>query len=173
MLLVLALGLLVGGLSGVLGIGGGVFLIPGLMYLFDYSQKKAQGTTLAAMIPPIGLFAALQYYKQGYVDIRAAVCIAAGFSLGAFITAGYIEQIPTAVLSRLFGCLLLFIGVRFIIQSDRRAAIVFGAGIAFAATWTTFFLLRHVGSRYHVRPYFKDAMRSQATGTPATADYQI
>ena len=66
--IVLYLGLLIGGLSGVLGIGGGVFLIPGLMYLCKFSQQRAQGTTLGELVSPIGLFAAMQYYRQGNVD---------------------------------------------------------------------------------------------------------
>lgn len=167
------LGLAVGGLSGVLGIGGGVLLIPGLMYLFHYSQKEAQGTTLAAMIPPIGLFAAIQYHRQGFVNPWAAVWIALGFAIGAFLTAGYISQISPAVLSRAFGALLLVLGVRMILLSDRAAHVAAGAIAAFTFTWASFILMRGVGRRHGVRPRFREAMERSASASPPDADYQI
>src|SRR5687768_7893067 len=80
----LAFGMAIGTVSGLLGIGGGILLIPGLMLLFGHSQQEAQGTSLAAMIPPIGLFAALVYYRAGHVQLPVAGMIALGFAVGAY-----------------------------------------------------------------------------------------
>ena len=172
-LFILLLGLVVGGLSGILGIGGGVFLIPGLMYFFHFSQQKAQGTTLGAMVPPIGLFAALQYYKQGFVDVSAAVCIAIGFTAGAFLTAGLIKYIPTTLLSQIFGTLMLFLGMRMVVMSERQSSLVISAGIAWTLAWGTYFISRHWGARFGVRPSYSTVLKDIAIGSPVGADYQI
>ena len=76
-------GLAVGVASGMLGIGGAVILVPALVLLFGYSQARAQGTSIGALVPPIGIFAALQYYRAGLLDVRAATFIALGFVFGA------------------------------------------------------------------------------------------
>lgn len=73
----------IGVVSGLLGIGGGVLLIPGLMLLFGFSRAESAGTSLAVMVPPIGLFAALVYYQHGYVRLPVVGFIAVGFLLGA------------------------------------------------------------------------------------------
>lgn len=171
--LTLVLGLVVGGLSGILGIGGGVFLIPGMIYLLHFTPQKAQGTTLAAMVPPIGLGAALQYYRQGFVDLQAAACIAAGFTLGAFITSSFVHYISSTLLTQIFGSLLLFMGVRMVLMSDRVSSIMFGAVVAWTLAWGSYFIFRSWGKRYGVRPNFRSVAREFAAGSPPTADYQI
>lgn len=79
LLLLFAFGIGVGVLSGLLGIGGGVVLVPGLILLFGFSQAEAQGTSLAVLIPPIGIFAAIIYYQHGYVRLPVVGVIALGF----------------------------------------------------------------------------------------------
>ncbi len=76
-------GVAIGIVSGLLGIGGGVLLVPGLMLLFGFSQSEAQGTNLAVLIPPIGIFAAMIYYQNGYVRLPVVGLIALGFVFGA------------------------------------------------------------------------------------------
>src|SRR5476651_1302952 len=107
------LGVLVGGFSGLVGIGGGVVLVPILVYFFKFSQQQAQGTTLALLLPPIGIFAVWEYYKKGFVDIRVALLLAIGFILGSFLSAKFAVGIPTVILQRIFGFLLLVIGIKF------------------------------------------------------------
>ena len=103
-LLFLALfGVVVGILSGLLGIGGGIVLVPGLMLLFGFSQPEAQGTSLAVLIPPIGLFAAMVYYQHGYVRLPVVGWIALGFVVGAFIGAKLVPSIPLSALRIAFG----------------------------------------------------------------------
>ena len=75
MILLLLLGIIAGAISGLIGIGGGVIIVPALVYLFGLSQHQAQGTTLALLVPPIGLLAAWTYYRQGYVDLKMAAWI--------------------------------------------------------------------------------------------------
>jgi uncharacterized membrane protein YfcA len=169
----LLLGLFVGALSGLLGIGGGVLLIPGLMFLFGFSQQEAQGTTLAAMIPPIGLFAAIQYHRQGFVNPWAAAWIAIGFAVGAFLTAGYIKYISPAILSRAFGALLLFLGVRMILQSHRAAYVAAGAVAAWICAWFVYMFFRGIGLRHGVRPHFRAAIERSAAASPPDADFEI
>ncbi len=111
-LLYLALGLGVGTLSGLIGIGGGVLITPALIYLFGFSQHHAQGTTLALLVPPIGLLGAWTYFQQGYVDTRAAALICLGFVLGGLVGARFAVDLPEALLRRIFGISLIIIGIR-------------------------------------------------------------
>jgi len=100
--LFIALGLLAGCLSGLIGIGGGVILVPALIFFFGMSQHLAQGTTLALMVPPIGFLAAWSYYKQGYVNLRIAALVCVGFFFGGFCGAKLAEILPNATLEKIF-----------------------------------------------------------------------
>ena len=113
-LLYVLLGLIAGALSGLIGIGGGIILIPALILLFGFTQHAAQGTTLAIMIPPIGILAALTYYKHGYVDLKVAAFICLGFVLGGFIGAKVATSLSNAILERIFGISLLLIAIKMI-----------------------------------------------------------
>jgi hypothetical protein len=170
---VLVLGLGVGAVSGVLGIGGGLLMIPGLIYVFGFSQQKAQGTTLAALVPPVGLLAAIQYYRQGFVDPWAALWLAIGFAVGAFISAGFIEDINAAVLTQLFAMLLLFLGVRMLLSSDRLVQAFAGALIAWLFAWALFLVCRHWGKRFAVRPRLEVRLDESAKTRPVDNDFQI
>ena len=109
------LGLLAGIFSGFLGLGGGTIVIPALVYLLAYTQHEAQGTTLAMMIPPIGLLAAMRYYYAGNVKIVPAALLCAGFFIGGLIGAIFVQKIPDIVLRRIFGTFLLLISLEMII----------------------------------------------------------
>jgi hypothetical protein len=108
----LLLGLAVGALSGLIGIGGGVLITPALVYLFHFSQHQAQGTTLALLVPPIGLLGAWTYYRQGFVDVRVAVLICLGFFLGGLVGAKFAVGIPEVWLRRVFGTAMLAVAIR-------------------------------------------------------------
>lgn len=108
------LGLLAGALSGLIGIGGGLIIIPSLVFLLKFSQLQAQGTTLAAMVPPIGLLAAITYYSRGYVDLKVAVLICLGFFFGGFIGAKISTALPNIVVQRIFGSVLLLVSLKMI-----------------------------------------------------------
>lgn len=111
------MGLLAGTLSGLLGIGGGIIIIPALVYLFKMSQHQAQGTTLALMVPPIGLLAAWIYYKQGYVAIKPALLICLGFVIGGLLGAKVATGISDVILKKIFGVALLVLSIKMIFFS--------------------------------------------------------
>ena len=110
----LLLGLIAGALSGLIGIGGGVVIVPALVFLFGFSQHLAQGTTLALLVPPIGILAAWTYYRQGYVDLHVAALICLGFFVGGLIGAKFATALSNVVLERIFGVALFLIALKMI-----------------------------------------------------------
>jgi hypothetical protein len=110
----LLLGLAAGILSGLVGIGGGILIVPALVFLFGFSQQQAQGTTLALLVPPIGILAAWTYYKHGFVEIRVAAIIAAGFIVGSIFGARYATGISNDMLGKIFGLFLVLVGMKMI-----------------------------------------------------------
>ncbi|HEY6386404.1 MAG TPA: sulfite exporter TauE/SafE family protein [Candidatus Acidoferrum sp.] len=106
-LIILLLGLAVGVLVGLLGIGGGVVLVPALVYLLQMDQHLAQGTSLFILLPPVGLGALREYWNQGQVDLRAGILCALGMLLGGYL--GGLIAVPLASrhLKGLFGCFLI------------------------------------------------------------------
>lgn len=114
-LLYVLLGILAGMLSGLIGVGGGVIIVPALIFLFGLSQHQAQGTTLALMVSPIGLPAAWTYYKQGDVDVAAALLISVGFIFGGYWGAKWATGLPNIMLERIFGVAMLLIGIKMLL----------------------------------------------------------
>jgi uncharacterized membrane protein YfcA len=112
--LFIILGIIAGALSGLVGIGGGVIIVPVLVLLFHFSQKEAQGTTLALLIPPLGVFAAMAYYKAGYVNVKAALFIILGFIIGSILSSQYAVGLSSALLTKGFGVFLLAVAVKLI-----------------------------------------------------------
>ena len=110
-ILYLLLGLFAGVLSGLIGIGGGTIIVPALIYLFGLTQHQAQGTTLALLIPPIGLLAAWTYYKNGYVNITIAIFICFGFFIGGLVGAKVAVGLSNEILRKVFGFVLLLIAL--------------------------------------------------------------
>jgi uncharacterized membrane protein YfcA len=108
----LLIGLVSGVLGGMLGIGGGVIVIPALVYVFGMSQQMSQGTTLAMMLPPIGAFAAFVYWKNGFVNWQAAALICVGFLIGGYFGAKIAMAVPTGILKKLFGVFLLILSLQ-------------------------------------------------------------
>ena len=110
--LILLIGLVVGMVSGVVGIGGGILFIPALVYLLGMDQYKAQGTSLGALLAPVGLLAFLEYYRRGHADLRVALLLAAGFLVGGYFGAAGAQHIPDLWLRRIFALTLVVIGGR-------------------------------------------------------------
>ncbi len=110
--LYILLGLVAGTLSGLVGIGGGILIIPALVYFFGFTQHQAQGTTLALMVPPIGLLAAWTYYAQGQVDLKIAGLICAGFFVGGYFGGKLAVGIPDVIMQRIFGGFLLLVSLK-------------------------------------------------------------
>lgn len=114
-LILLAIGLFAGILSGVIGIGGGIVIVPALVYLLGMNQLTAQGTTLALFLPPIGLLAVYNYYKASYVDIRSGLIMAVTFIIGGYIGSKISIGIDQTTVRRIFGAVILLIAVKMIL----------------------------------------------------------
>ncbi len=106
----LMIGLSAGLLSGVFGIGGGILIVPALMYLLGFSQNLATGTSLAILLPPVGIAAVWEYYKHGNVDLRAALIIALMVLVGSWLGARIATQLDAKILKTLFGVFLVILG---------------------------------------------------------------
>lgn len=110
--LYIILGLIAGVLSGMLGIGGGIILVPALVFILGLTQHQAQGTTLALMVPPIGLLAALRYYQSGNVKLGMAGFICIGFFVGGLLGANLVQDLSEPLLRKGFAVFLLFVSLR-------------------------------------------------------------
>ncbi len=119
-LLLIVIGLSAGMLSGLFGIGGGVLIVPALVYGLGFSQKLATGTSLAILLPPVGLAAVLEYYRGGYVDIKAAAFIAIALVIGAWFGARWGSQASTEGLKAGFGIFLVVLGLYIVYDVYRK-----------------------------------------------------
>src|ERR1700732_2870433 len=109
-------GLAVGVLSGIVGIGGGIMIVPVLVYFLHMSQHRAQGTSLAALLAPVGALAFWEYYKAGNVNLKAGLLIATGFLIGGYFGGLWAQHLSEMVLRRAFGTLLVMIGIRLLLS---------------------------------------------------------
>jgi uncharacterized membrane protein YfcA len=112
LIICLAVGLAAGVMSGLVGIGGGIVIVPALVFVLGFTQQKAQGTTLALLVPPIGILAALHYYREGLVDVKIAGIICLGFLLGGLIGARIATGLPDGILEKIFAIVLLFVSLK-------------------------------------------------------------
>ena len=115
-ILYLLIGATAGVSSGLLGIGGGIILVPALVLLVGLTQQQAQGTTLILLTAPFGLLAAITYYRSGHADVKIATILGAGFFFGAFFGAKIATNIPTVVLAKVFGVALLLVGLKMLLS---------------------------------------------------------
>ena len=114
-LLLICIGLAAGILSGLIGVGGGIIIVP-MLLLLGFSQQQAQGTSLAALLPPVTLLAVINYYKEGYVDWRYAILISAFFILGGFLGSKIAISLDQRTLKKVFGFILLLIAGKMILS---------------------------------------------------------
>jgi len=113
-LVLIVIGLLAGILSGIVGIGGGLLMIPMLIFFLGLSQHAAQGTSLAVMLPPIGILAVMNYYKAGFVEWKFALIIAITFIIGGYFGAKFAVSVSPIVLKKIFGVVLLLAAIKMI-----------------------------------------------------------
>ena len=111
-LLLVLIGLVTGAFSGMLGLGGGLVIIPALIYIFGFSQHMANGTSLAMMLPPIGVFAAYNYFKAGQVNLKYAIILAVAFMIGSYFTSKIAVKIPENILRKTFSIFLLLVAFK-------------------------------------------------------------
>lgn len=114
----LALGLAAGVLGGLFGIGGGIVIVPALILVFKMKELDALGTSLAALIPPVGLLGAMKYHEAGHINVRYAGLIALGLFIGGYFGARLAPGMPPHLLQRLYGGLLAVIAIKMIFFTD-------------------------------------------------------
>lgn len=106
------IGLAAGVLSGLFGIGGGIVIIPALLLVARMPYLTATGTSLGALLLPVGALGAWQYYRSGHLDVRASLLVAVGLTLGAWAGARLAQHVPQAVLQRMFAVFLVIVAAR-------------------------------------------------------------
>ncbi len=111
-IILILIGLIAGIFSGLIGIGGALIIIPALIFILHMDQYSAQGTSLAIMLPPIGLLAAYNYYKAGALNLQYAMIIAAAFIIGGYFGSKMALSIPVDTLRKVFAIVLIFIALR-------------------------------------------------------------
>jgi uncharacterized membrane protein YfcA len=115
-LILIVIGIITGVMAGMLGIGGAIIMIPALVFLLGISQQTAQGTSLAVMLPPVGIIAAYNYYKAGHVNITFAIVLAVFFLVGSYFGSKLALTIPQNVLKKIFGVLLLLVAAKMLLS---------------------------------------------------------
>ena len=112
LILLIAIGIVTGVMAGMLGIGGAIIMVPSLVFIMGFSQQMAQGTSLAVMLPPIGIIATYNYWKAGYMNLKFAIILAICFIIGSYFGSKIAITLPESVLKKIFGILLLLVAVK-------------------------------------------------------------
>ena len=112
LILLILIGIVAGFLSGLIGIGGGILIVPALVILLGFSQKLAQGTSLGIMLLPIGILAVIQYHKEGYLNINYAAIVAVSFVLGSFFGSKLAVSLSDDKVKKIFAFILLIIAMK-------------------------------------------------------------
>lgn len=118
LLVLIGIGILTGFMAGMLGIGGAIIMIPALVFIMGMTQHAAQGTSLAVMLPPIGVIAAYNYYKAGEVNIKFALILAVAFLAGSYFGSKLALNLPQPVLKKIFGFLLLLVAIKMLFSKQ-------------------------------------------------------
>jgi uncharacterized membrane protein YfcA len=121
-LLLVAVGICAGILSGMVGVGGGIIIVPALVFFLAFSQKMAQGTSLGILLLPVGILGAIQYYKQGYIDMRVVVIISVAFLFGSYFGSKIALSLPQETVKKIFAILMIIIAVKMLFFDKHRKA---------------------------------------------------
>ena len=111
-IILLLVGIAAGTLSGMVGVGGGIIIVPALVYFLGFSQKMAQGTSLGILLLPVGLLGVMQFYKQGFIDVRVVLIISAAFFFGSYFGSRIALSISQETAKKVFAILLMLIAVK-------------------------------------------------------------
>lgn len=113
-IILVLIGLSAGFIGGALGVGGGIVIVPALVFIFGMTQHHAQGTSLAVLLFPVGILAVINYYRKGYVNFKFALILIVAFVLGSYFGSLFSISLPESTLKKLFGVLMLVAGLRMI-----------------------------------------------------------
>jgi uncharacterized protein len=111
-LIIIMVGVAAGILGGLVGVGGGIIIVPALVYFIGFSQKTAQGTSLGLIMLPVGILGVLQYYKQGHVDFKVVGILAIGFLIGSFFGSKFALSLPQETIKKIFAVLMVIIAIK-------------------------------------------------------------
>ena len=111
-LILIIIGLAAGILSGLVGVGGGLIIVPALVYFLSFSQKSAQGTSLGILLLPVGILAVMQYYQKGYIDIKVVLIVSLGFVFGGFFGSKFAVALPVATIKKAFAIMMLITALK-------------------------------------------------------------
>lgn len=170
----LLVGVLVGTISGMVGIGGGILVIPILMIAFGFSQAKANGTSLAMLLPPIGIFAVLAYGRADNIDWGYALLLAVGFAAGAYLGARLVNSrwINPVGLRILFSVLLLYVAGRMLFRTGGRARAALETTFLMGAFLVSYVVMRLLGQKLKRMPNWPETYRKRQN-EPFDYDYEI
>lgn len=173
--ILLLVGLAIGVISGMVGIGGGVLVIPVLMFLFGFTQAQANGTSLAMLLPPIGIFAVMAYWRSGNVRLDFALVLAVGFAIGAYagarvVNGGWIN--PTG-LRVIFAMLLLYIAGRILFRPGGRAGAALETCLLMASFGVTYVVMRLLGRKWKSVPPSWATVYQSKQKEPFENDFEI
>jgi uncharacterized membrane protein YfcA len=112
MLLLLLIGLFAGMLSGLIGLGGGIIIVPALVYILSFSQHQAQGTSLGVLLLPVGILAVMNYYIKGFVDIKVVAIISIAFVIGGWLGSKIALSLPQETIKKIFATILIYTAIK-------------------------------------------------------------
>jgi uncharacterized protein len=124
-LIVTLIGIAAGMLGGLVGVGGGLIIVPGLVYFLGFSQHTAQGTSLGLIMLPVGILGVLHYYKQGHVDFKTVGILAAGFLIGSYFGSKIALNMPQETVKKIFASLMIVIAIKMLFfdkKTDHKTA---------------------------------------------------
>ena len=111
-IILIIIGLAAGIMGGMVGVGGGIIIVPALVYFLAFSQHEAQGTSLGLILLPVALFGVINYYKKGYVDLRAVAFLATGFVVGSYLGSKFSLSLPQETIRKVFAVFLLIVSLK-------------------------------------------------------------
>jgi uncharacterized membrane protein YfcA len=120
-LLLIIIGLAAGFLGGLVGIGGGIIIVPALVFFMAFSQHEAQGTSLALILLPVSILGVINYYKNGYVDLKAVGLLAIGFTAGSYFGSKYSLSLPQGAIKKIFAIFLLLVALKMLFLDKKTA----------------------------------------------------
>ena len=121
-LIVIVIGIAAGFLSGLVGVGGGIIIVPALVYFLNFSQHTAQGTSLGLILLPVGILGVMQYYKQGHIDLVVVGILAVGFLIGSLFGSKFSLSLPQETIKKVFAVLMIIIAIKMIFFDSKKTS---------------------------------------------------
>ena len=172
--LLVLMGVGIGTVSGIVGIGGGILVIPLLMFFFGFTQQKANGTSLAMLLPPIGVLAVLTYAKAGNVNWAVAGLLAAGFTAGAYVGAWMVNRgmVNASAMRITFALFLAYVSASLLFRPGGHARAALETSLMVGGFAATYVVMRLLGRKWMRKPSWGNVYRGKLTQV-APYDYEI